>query len=155
MLNRIKEFNLNKDSFLYILLGIKSFIEIIVTLMILFKVQVGVFIRNIGVWFTGGNLFIGIVNLIIFMCISIILGQFMLKAVNEYAKKKVNLSTILDLVFITIGFVGAIINVLIHKQEIFVAITKATIVSVGAAVFFAILNAIILITYKKVSERLS
>ena len=155
VIDKIKKFDLSKETLLYILLGTKGCIEIFVTFMILFRVQVGVFIKNTGLWFTGGNLFIGFVNLIIFMCICIILGQFLLKEVEESLEKKVNLSTVIDLSLLTISFVGAIINVLAHKHMFITAITKATTVSVGAAVFFAILNAIALIIYKKVSERLS
>jgi hypothetical protein len=89
------------------------------------------------------------------MCICIILGQFLLKEVEEYLESKVNLSTVIDLSLLTVGFVGAIINVMAHKHMFITAITKATSVSVGAAVFFTILNAIIVIAYKKISERLA
>lgn len=154
LVEKIRNFELTKEKLLYALLGTKGIIEVVIALMILFKVQVGVFIKHIGTWFTGGSVFIGFVNLIIFMCICIILGQFMLKEVEEPLEKKVNLSTTIDLSLLAISFVGAIINVLAHKHMFIIALTKATVVSVGAAIFFAILNAVALIIYKKVSERL-
>ena len=78
----------------------------------------------------------------------------MLKEVEEPLEKKVNLSIIIDLALLTIGFVGAIINVLAHNHMFITALTKSLVVSVGAAIFFAFLNAVALIIYKKVSERL-
>lgn len=148
------KFDLTKTNLLYALLGSKLFIEIIITLNIIMRAKAGVLIYRLGNWFSGENLFIAFVNLIIMACVLIILGQLLLKKVAPEFESLVNKSTIADLSLLGFAFVVGIIKLISTHMELYYAFIKILKVSLGASVVFVILAGIVLLVYKFLGERL-
>lgn len=149
----LKNFNLNKTNLFFTLLGMKTIFELAIFFKLISKANTTPFVHNMGSWFCGENIFIGIVNFIIMACVIIILRQFFINEIDKSLILWVKRSSYVDLMLLFVGPLLGIISLVGHKVELYYAFIRILIEAVGVAVFYVMLSAIALILYKYVVKR--